>query len=59
MSVLRLGLRVCFRVLILHDASRTFLSPFGTKHGGTYQQYCLTDAELASKVSFVKIVSAS
>ncbi|KAN0097220.1 GroES (chaperonin 10)-like protein [Tylopilus felleus] len=28
----------------------TFLSPFGTKHGGTYQQYCLTDAELASKV---------
>ncbi|KAF8138741.1 chaperonin 10-like protein [Boletus edulis] len=28
----------------------TFASPFDPKYGGTYQQYCLADAELASKV---------
>ncbi|KAG6378959.1 chaperonin 10-like protein [Boletus reticuloceps] len=28
----------------------TFASPFDSKYGGAYQQYCLADAELASKV---------
>jgi NADPH:quinone reductase-like Zn-dependent oxidoreductase len=37
------------------NASRTFSTPFGAN--GTYEQYCLADAELASKVGLVGIVS--
>lgn len=42
-----------------HNASRTFSSPFGAKYGGTYQQYALADAGLASKVGLIRIASAS